>query len=275
MTFFFRWGEKRFRSAWCVERDGRSGLLVGTAHFSPHSFKRTLTRLIQRAETVLFEGPLDKESMARVVEYGRQGEGAPSLVEALSPEATREINRQLRERQDASTLTSSLTDLIQPVSVDLLDAHTRGVRPWMAFFTIWTALLGWKHSMDVEAFHIARTLGKRIEYLETIDDQLAALDGIPFDNIVNYLNHIELWSNHKELFQKAFLKGDLERFSSMTGQFPTRCESIITRRDPLFFEGIRNACEGGKTTAFVGVAHIPGIRKRFLEEGYRITQETA
>jgi hypothetical protein len=275
MTFFFRWGEKRFRSVWFVERDGRSGLLVGTAHFSPHSFKRTLTRLIQRAETVLFEGPLDKESMARVVEYGRQGEGAPSLVEALSPEATREINRQLRERQDASTLTSSLTDLIQPVSVDLLDAHTRGVRPWMAFFTIWTALLGWKHSMDVEAFQIARNLGKQIGYLETIEDQLKALDGIPFERFVNYLNRIDQWKSYRDRYYRAFLSGDLDRFTSMTGIFPTRCESILARRDPIFFEGIKRQLEKGPTTAFVGSAHIPGIRKRFLEEGYRITQETA
>jgi uncharacterized protein YbaP (TraB family) len=143
----------------------------------------------------------------------------------------------------------------------------------MAFFTIWSAFLNWKHSMDVEAYHIAQELGKKIEYLETIEDQLAALDGIPFNSIVNYLNHIELWSDHKELFLKAFLEGDLEKFSSMTGQFPTRCESIITKRDPLFFRRIRSFFEEGKTTAFVGVAHIPGIRKLFLDEGYQVIQE--
>jgi hypothetical protein len=29
----------------------------------------------------------------------------------------------------------------------------------------------------------------------------------------------------------------------------------------------------GKTVAFVGVSHIPGIRKMFLDEGYQVTQE--
>jgi hypothetical protein len=61
----------------------------------------------------------------------------------------------------------------------------------------------------------------------------------------------------------------------MTGEFPTRCESILTKRDPIFFERIKTFFEEGKTTAFVGVAHIPGIRKRFLDEGYKAIQEEA
>jgi uncharacterized protein YbaP (TraB family) len=143
----------------------------------------------------------------------------------------------------------------------------------MAFFTIWSAFLNWKHSMDVEAFHIAQKLGKKIQYLETIEDQLEALDGIPFDRIVNYLNHIEHWKAHKEVFFKAFLEGDLQKFLSMTGEFPTRCDSIFAKRNPIFFKRMKTFFEKGKTAAFVGVAHIPGIQKMFLDEGCQVTQE--
>jgi len=143
----------------------------------------------------------------------------------------------------------------------------------MAFFTIWSAFLNWKHSMDVEAFHIAKKLGKKIQYLETIEDQMAALDGIPFERIVNYLNHIKHWDAHKKVFMKAFLEGDIQKFFSMTGEFPTRCGSIIAKRDPIFFERMKVHFEENKTTAFVGVAHIPGIQKMFLDEGYRVIQE--
>ncbi len=59
----------------------------------------------------------------------------------------------------------------------------------------------------------------------------------------------------------------------MTGEFPTRCESILAKRDPIFFKGIQASFKEGRTVAFVGVAHIPGIRKLFLEEGYQVTQE--
>ena len=127
--------------------------------------------------------------------------------------------------------------------------------------------------MDVEAFQIARKLGKRIRYLETIEDQLAALDGMPFERIANYLNHFDRWKTHKEIFLKAFLEGDIETFLPATGEFPTRCESIITKRDPLFFKEIRAAFEESRSVAFVGVGHIPGIRKLFLNDGYQIKQE--
>ena len=47
----------------------------------------------------------------------------------------------------------------------------------------------------------------------------------------------------------------------MTGEFPTRCESIIAKRDPIFFKGMKAFFEEGKTAAFVGVGHIPGIQE--------------
>jgi len=261
---------------WRVEKKGRASLLVGTAHFFPYSFKKVLTKLMNHSETVIFEGPLDKESMARVVEYGRHGGHSPSIYDALEPTAIIEINRQLRSRSKASTTSAgSYLDLIYRTTSDPFEVHTRGVRPWLAFFTVWSTLLNWKYSMDAEAFQIAQKLGKRIQYLESIEDQLAALDGIPFERIVKFLNHIENWKAYREMFLQAFLSGNLERFVSITGEFPTRCESILANRDPIFFRGIKAFSEKENVVAFVGVIHIPGIRKMFLDEGHRITQEEA
>ena len=272
---FFRWKEKQLKAVWRVERKGHTSWIAGTAHFCPYRFEKALIHLIKRVETVLFEGPLDEESMARVVEYGRKGEGTPSLYEALDPAAIKEINRQLGLKWSSNTAAGSYLDLIQPTTPNLLEAYTRGVRPWMAFFTVWAALLNWKYSMDVEAYRIALKLGKRVEFLETIDDQLAAMDGIPFERIVNYLNHIGHWKGYREVFLSAFLRGDLEKFVSMTGLFPTRCDSILAKRDPVFFRRVKVFFDEGPTTAFVGVAHISGIREMFLQQGDQITQETA
>ena len=127
--------------------------------------------------------------------------------------------------------------------------------------------------MDVEAFHIAQKLGKEIGYLETIKDQIEALDGIPFDKIVNYFNQYKQWSTHKERFTKVFIEGDVQNYLSITAEFPTRCESIIGKRDPIFFRGIKASFEKRQATAFVGFGHTPGIRKMFLDEGYRVIQE--
>ena len=267
------WKEKRLRTVWRVEKNGRASFLVGTAHFSPISFRKVLIKLVRESQTVLFEGPLDQESMAVVARYGSRGEDTPSVYDALDSAVIRKINRQLAEQSGRATMAGSFLDLINVKTSGFLEQHARGVRPWMAFFTTWSAFLNYKHSMDVEAFHIARELGKKIAFLETIADQLNALDGIPFDRIVTYFNRFEHWSAHRELFSKVFLKGNVPNYLSITNEFPTRCESIIGKRDPIFFKGIRASFEKGPTIAFVGVGHIPGIRKMFIDEGYRITQE--
>ncbi len=269
------WKEKPLKTVWKLEKRGQASFLVGTAHFSPYSFKKALTKLIQSVDTVLFEGPLDQESMARVAEYGRQGENTPSVYEALDPAAIKTINRKLSSQAASRTIARSYLQVIHGESSNFLEAHTRGLRPWMVFLSLWSTLLNWKYSMDMEAFHIANKLGKKIQFLETLEDQLVALDGIPFERITNYLNHVDKWEMHKDLFVKAFLKGEVEKFISMTGEFPTRCESIIQNRDPIFFERMKSFFNAGKAVAFVGVGHIPGIMKMFLDEGYQVTQEVS
>lgn len=273
-TNFFPWREKPLRTVWKVDKNGRGAFLVGTAHFSPYSFRKQLTRLVKGAEAVLFEGPLDRESMAEVARYGSCGEGTPSVYDALAPAVIREIDRHLTSRPGAATTAGAYLELFSGKPSGFLEEHARGVRPWMAFFATWSAFLNYKHSMDVDAFHIAREMGKEIGYLETIQDQLDALDGIPFERIVQYLNRFRDWSTHRERFKRVFIEGKLQNYLSITGEFPTRCESIIAKRDPVFFQGIRGSAETRQTTAFVGVGHIPGILQRFADAGYHIIQES-
>ena len=270
---FLPWREKTLRTVWKVEKSGRKSLLVGTAHFSPYSFRKQLEQLVRNAEAVLFEGPLDRESMASVARYGRNGAGTPSVYDALEPAVVRAINRHFRGQSQASTTAGAYLELLAPKSAGFLEENARGVRPWMAFFTTWSAFLNYKHSMDVEAYRIALEMGREIGYLETIRDQLDALDGIPFERIVQYLNHFQHWDAHRKRFTRVFIEGKLDDYLSITGEFPTRCESIIGRRDPIFFRGIRASAEQRRTTAFVGVGHVPGILRRFADAGYHISQE--
>lgn len=268
----FPWRGKKLRTVWRVEKNGRSGILVGTAHFSPYSFETSLRRLMEGAETVFFEGPLDQESMAEVTRYGSQGRGTPSLYDALDHAVIMGIDGLLALQFQQATTAGSYLKLLVEKPTGFLEAHARGVRPWFAFFNTWTAFLNWRHSMDLEAFQIAGELGKDIAYLETIPDQLKALDGIPFERIVRYCNLYRLWPSHRDLFSRLYLAGELDNHLSVTGEFPTRCEVIIGRRDPVFFQGIRTAIDKGPTTAFVGVGHIPGLQKLFLVDGYRVIQ---
>jgi len=57
-----------------------------------------------------------------------------------------------------------------------------------------------------------------------------------------------------------------------TSEFPTRCPSIIENRDPIFYERMKPYLEKAETVAFVGTAHIPGLEKMFLGDGYKVDQ---
>jgi uncharacterized protein YbaP (TraB family) len=267
------WKRQKLRMVWQVEKEGRVSFLVGTAHFSPYRFERALTQLFQRGEIAFFEGPLDDETLSRVAQYGRQGEGGPSVYDALAPEVVQAINRHFDDRLPHRSAESYLEYFRAPSS-GFMEVHARGVRPWMALFTLWSAFLDWEHSLDRDAFLLAQRLGKKVRFLETIEEQLAALDGIPFERIVDYVNRFGRWDSYKKQFINGYLRGDLEGLMTTTTGFPTRCESILGERDRNFFERLQNSFEKGGGVAFLGLSHILPIVRQFSDSGYRVTQIT-
>jgi uncharacterized protein YbaP (TraB family) len=258
---------------WRVEKEGKSSYLGGTAHFFPVSLKQDLEPLIRQVEQVLFEGPLDQESMNRIAQYGKQWENGPSIYDALDPEIKKEINQQFRSQFYHTSSTEPYFQVLTLRIPDFLEAYTRGVRPWMAFFNLWASYLNWTYSIDMEAFHIAQKLEKKVHFLETIEEQFEAMDGIPFERIMDYIHHIKDWKSYKRQFLNYFLEGDLEKLMSRTPRFPTRCDSILGNRDPRFFRRIRDFFKEGSSVAFLGISHIPAMKKMFLDEGYKVTQE--
>jgi hypothetical protein len=158
---------------------------------------------------------------------------------------------------------------------DLLSLAIEGLRPWMAFFKLWSQFLvkrGWKYSVDLEALAVARELGKKIVFLETIEEQLAALDGIPFEKIVDYFNNFRNWGRFSQHHRKQYLKGSLDGLLNIITEFPTRCASIIDHRDPVFFERMKPYVEAGEAAVFVGTTHIRGIIKMLEEDGFKVSQ---
>ncbi len=257
--------------AWKVEKNGRRSYLAGTAHFFPYSFARSLTKLLQPVETIIFEGPLDEESMKQIAEHGRQGENSPSLAEALEAGVIKEINKQLSRRLDHQS-GSDLYLLLQPPRPNYFELYTHGLRPWMAFFSIWSTYLNWQYSVDMEAFRIARRLGKNIHFLETIDEQLAVLDGIPFERIVSYLNDVKNWKSYTDRYVSFFLAGNIQDLMALTNRFASRGPTVISQRDIILFQRMKTIFEEEDAVAFVGFPHLPGVNRLFLDQGYSVSQ---
>jgi hypothetical protein len=145
----------------------------------------------------------------------------------------------------------------------------------MAFFRLWSQFLarrGWKYSVDLEALSVAKELGKKVVFLETIEEQLEALDGIPFDRIVNYLNKFDMWGRFSNNHKKKYLKGSLDGLLTITTEFPARCPSIIENRDPVFFRRMGPYIDAGGAAVFLGTTHIRGVATMLEKDGFTVTQ---
>ena len=72
----------------------------------------------------------------------------------------------------------------------------KGMKPWLAFFTIWSNYLqknGWKYSVDLEGYTTAEELAKKIVFLETIEEQISVLENISRERIIDFLKQVDRW----------------------------------------------------------------------------------
>jgi hypothetical protein len=272
MNLRFWSNEKKLRMVWRVEKDGGVSHLVGTAHFFPYSFRHSLIRLMRNVTTVMFEGPLDEDNSARITAFGRDGDGVPDFVDALTPEAITEIDRILRNRLAHQNSDTWLLSLVERRPI-YFEAFTNGLRPHAAFFSIWQTYLDWKYSVDMEGYQVARKLDKKIHYLETLDEQLEVLDKISTDRIIRNLNNVSNWDDFKHKYVAYYLEGDLENMVGSTGRFVTRGPVIVSRRDQILFDRMKPIIERENAVAFIGYPHVPGVTKLFRDEGFTVNQE--
>lgn len=266
--------EKELNMIWEVKKNGKQSFLVGTAHFFSHSFRSSLSLYISRARRVLIEGPLDKKHMDRVVQSGFEKDGEPHIFDDLDKKVVDRITKIFEHSGRRRTLPFII---LNPGSFegeysiyDSLD----GMKSWMAFFTLWhkfTGKLGWKHSVDMEAYTIALEMGKEVIPLETIEEQITVLNGIPRERVVDFINQIDQWEKYAREYEKHYMAGDLDNLKSVPQRFPTLRSSVIGERDRILYRRMKRYLEEGEVIAFVGAPHIRGINELLRLDGYRCT----
>ncbi len=255
-----------------MEKNGRRSFLVGTAHFFPYNFRTSISKLLKQVEMVLFEGPLDEASMSKVVNAGLQGDGSDCILDELDEATVAKIAKILAPVDSGGGFPTGLESLLS-VPNPSIRSMIEGMKPWMAFFSIYSGFVlnkGWKYSVDMEVFHLARTMGKDIVFMETIEEQIEVLDTISRPQIIDFLKRIDQWENYTRDFVKWYLEADSEKIHSNSYGFPTRSPSVIDQRDRLFCERMLSYLEHGNAAVVVGVPHVTGISRLLAADGYEI-----
>ena len=251
---------------WEVERHSRRSTLIGAAHFFPRHFRRELSRWMADARLVLLEGPLDPIATRKVLDAGR-GVGGLDLYKA----AKDKINARLGIYSAPLDVNRILRDLIFGRQEEWLEQELRALKPWAAFFGIWTrfrAREGWEHKLDLDAAQIAAKLGKPVRYLEAIEEQIAALEAVPVERFYRFMN--ESWVGYNRAYEHHYLAGDLDGLAAAAQDFPTYCEPVIGARDAVLAERMAGELEAGGACVVIGVAHCRGVLQRLNQHGFQI-----
>jgi len=270
--FFIKSKEKDLKMIWEVHKNNKNSYLIGTAHYFPYSFKTSLRRYLDIAGTVIFEGPLDQDNMDKVQAAGNTGGNHVPLVEDLGSQTITDIYHSLFpecRRRDPYFLYNFRTGKMDNPVYDMI----KGMKAWLAFFTIWFTFLernGWKYSVDLEAFNIASELGKKIIYLETIEEQILVLETLSHERIINFLKLVNSWNKYMKDYIKSYLNGDVENLRLIARGYPNRTPTVIDRRDRIFYERMVSYLEEGGVVACIGAPHIRGVSQLLISDGYQI-----
>lgn len=265
-------GERELRTIWEVRKGGKRSYLAGTAHFFPRRFRKVLRRYVSRAETVLFEGPLDDRSMQRVADSGSTANASSALAGLLDSATVLKINAEFGAPAPAFSFHPLYDEIARPDPASLLCVEISGLKPWMAFYRIWTHYLrqyGWSYRMDRDALDAAGDLQKPVRFLETIDEQIAALEGIPVGRILTFLGEVD-WSEYRRQYVRSYLAGALDALSMTTSVFPASCDSVLGRRDPVLHARMAAYFARGDAIALVGILHCPRLIELLRGEGFEV-----
>ncbi len=263
---------KPFAMLWEARKKDRVSWIGGTAHFFCHSFEASFRKLFRNVDHVIFEGPLDAEFMAQVDSAGKSREvGTPALDELLSETEILRLEKTVMGPRGRLAASLGMQARVN-IDVRWLLANAR---PWCAFFTCWTSFLerqGWHESVDMEAWRIAREVGKNVVGMESLEEQLESLGSLPVERVLRFFRNCNAWKAHARRNHHAYLAGDLEGMMGSSAEFPTRTEHVIGRRDQRFRERMRPYLEAGRSAVFVGSAHMVNLRHMLAEDGFSIRQ---
>lgn len=262
--------QRTFAMLWELEKNGRKSWIGGSAHFNYYSYSVYFEKFYENVDTVIFEGPLDAESLDIFEKSGRARKpGDANLYELMTREEYLELKRVVRGPEGRL---ARLLGMESDYKADV-DYLLKETRPWYAFFSMWTGFLtrlGWKESVDLECWNLAKEMGKTVIAMETHEEQLASLESIPVERILSFFRSCAEWPKFAKMNLTAYLHGDLGMLFGTSTEFPTRTNTVIGVRDVRFCERMRPFMEQGRAVAFVGTAHMLQMRGLLRDMGFSV-----
>jgi uncharacterized protein YbaP (TraB family) len=258
-----------------VERDGRVSHVLGTIHLG-FGFEEVLTRdarqRFERSKQVITETDVGADSATRLMQAALLPPDQ-SLQNMLDAETWQKLQARLGSQVPYAVLTH-LRPWLPAVLLGMVDLkHALDqLRPGKS-----------GHMMDIELTQLARRSGKRLGYLESVDEQIAVFDAISTEEQLAELGHAltsESAAQSRALIE-AFASGSEQALSSalfdveQIARTPGFYDVVLFKRNAHWLPTIEAALAQGDAFVAVGAAHLLGERgllAEFQKRGYAVTR---
>lgn len=244
---------------WEIEGTSNRIRLLGSIHFlraEDHPLPGAITAAYQEADIIVLELVLDEISLTDMLRIQQElavdprGRGLSDLIDAHA----------YREAKSLASATNINLDMLQPFE------------PWFAALQI-TQLrllqLGFdgSYGVDVTMSHKARTDGKTVLGLESLDDQLRALDTLPAKAqqsfLLQTLEDADGISAELEIILAAWRQGDINTLENLMleglSEQPEVYDQLLVKRNQRWTKAIIEMMNDSQDyLIIVGSMHLVG-----------------
>lgn len=257
---------------WKIEGNGleKPSYLFGTIHLIPRDkflFNNAMNQAFSSCEKVVFEIDMnvmnDFTQMFGLLSKIRMPDGI-TLQDLLSPEDYQLFQDKFGEQG----LPTMFLESIKPMFLSAMGGDITGSQGEMI-------------SYEVELSDKARSLGKSIGGLETIDEQLSVIDSIPLKEqaqmLVDELKKTDDDQSY-DIMVRHYLDQDIEYLNSFinqsAGQQDTKMmNSLLRDRNIRWIPAMKKLMEEQPTFFAVGAGHLggkDGVIQLLKNEGYNV-----
>jgi uncharacterized protein YbaP (TraB family) len=260
---------------YAVQRDGRVSHLLGTIHLG-FGFDEVLTQQARerfaRSKQVITETELTTDSAARLMRAALLPP-EQSLEQMLGAQSWQKLQARLGTQLPGAVLTH-LRPWLPAVllGIDDLKHALDQLRPGKS-----------AHMMDLELTQQARSAGKSVRHLESVDEQIALFAEIPGEEQLSELNHALSSDSalQSRALVEAFASGDERALSSalfdaeQVARAPGFYKVVLFERNAHWLPVLEAAIAQGDAFVAVGAAHLlgdNGLLSELRQRGYAISR---
>jgi uncharacterized protein YbaP (TraB family) len=263
-------------SLWKVEGKRNTVYLMGSIHVlkaENYPLPAALDGAYTNSQVVVFETDIDEmekpEAQMKLLAKAQLPEGK-TLADEISPELYEQFTKHLQSAGLSPVMFSTFKPSMAALTLVVLELNKNGLDP--------------KYGLDKHFHGLAKTAGKKVIGLETVDFQIGLVTDFTKEEsealLRSTLTEMEKLKEEIGIMLKAWQTGDSLNLEKLLNESvekePALFKRLLTNRNESWVPKIEEFCKGEQNVVvIVGAAHLigkQGVVELLKKKGLKVTQ---